>query len=307
LILGLYITVVCVSGSAVVFRTDLYDALPSRGFSTGTEPYDSVRIAYILLKWVSNLHGNLFLGAPGMTANAIGGALTAAVCVTGLVIWWPGVANWRRSLTVRRGVNWKRFMWDLHSAVGIWTFALLFMWGMTGFYFVFPQPFRAAIELFTPINPPRPAAALTPPIAQPPQAAPAQGGITQAATAQAKAAQGGSPQAGPAASAVSSGLSPQPFPRRRRRPLTLGQKILRGFSSAHYGDFGGWPTKVLWVILGFAPAVLYASALLMWWNRVVAPAMRRGRKQEEAVAVASERARPPGAAASERRSMRAAP
>ena len=148
-----------------------------------------------------------------MTWNSIGGGLTALLCLTGLVVWWPGVANWRRNLGMRRGVGWKRMNWDLHSAVGIWSFALVFMWGTTGFYFVYPQPFRAAIEVFTPINPPRlQSASPTPP-------------------------------------SFSTGTGP----RRRRRPLTLGGKILRDFSSLHYGNFGGWPLKTLYVLLGFAP------------------------------------------------------
>ena len=55
----------------------------------------------------------------------------------------------------------------------------------------------------------------------------------------------------------------------------MGGKILRGFSQAHYGNFGGWPLKVLWMILGFAPVILFLTAVLMWWNRVLSPALRR--------------------------------
>ena len=97
------------------------------------------------------------------------------------------------------------------------------------------KPFRAAIEVFTPINPPRvQSASQSPP-------------------------------------SFSTGTGP----RRRRRPLTLGGKILRDFSSLHYGNFGGWPLKALYVLLGFIPVVLLGSALIMWWNRVLWPAVRR--------------------------------
>ena len=177
-----------------------------------------------------------------MTANAIGGFLTAALCLTGLVIWWPGIANWRRGLTIRAGVGWKRLTFDLHSAVGFWTFAIMFMWGVTGGYFVFPEPFRAAVNYFTPIAAPR---------------------APQAAGSVAPAPLG-------------------PLTRLPRRPVTLGGKILRGFSYAHYGNFGGWPVKVLWVLLGFVPVVLFGTALLMWWNRVLSPLARRLRETREA-------------------------
>ncbi|MEQ1886147.1 MAG: PepSY-associated TM helix domain-containing protein, partial [Bryobacteraceae bacterium] len=66
--------------------------------------------------------------------------------------------------------------------------------------------------------------------------------------------------------------------RRGRRPLTTGGKILRGFSSAHYGNFGGWPVKIIYMILGFAPVLLFGTALVMWWNRVLAPISRRWKR-----------------------------
>jgi len=251
ILLGLYIVVVCASGSVIVFRNDCYD-LFERWTKAGPTPLQSqvISAGYLLMRWFGDLHGKFFLGAWGMTANAIGGFLTAALCVTGLVIWWPGISRWRRGLTIRAGVGWKRLTFDLHSAVGFWTFAILFMWGVTGGYFVFPEPFRAVINYFTPIAAPR---APQPNVNPGPQAA---GGVAPAPLG--------------------------PLTRRPRRPLTLGGKILRGFSSAHYGNFGGWPVKVLYVLLGFVPVVLFGTALLMWWNSVLSPIARRLREPREA-------------------------
>jgi uncharacterized iron-regulated membrane protein len=250
IILGLYIVVVCVSGSAIVFRNDLYDVF-ERWTKAGPTHAQSQMMAagYASMRWFGDLHGRFFLGASGMTANAIGGFLTAALCLTGMVIWWPGIAKWRRGLTIRAGVGWKRLTFDLHSAVGFWTFALVFMWGVTGGYFVFPDPFRAAVNYFTPIAAPR---------------APQQN------------VNPGSQAAGSVAPAPLGPLTRLP-----RRPVTLGGKILRGFSYAHYGNFGGWPVKVLWLVLGFAPVVLFGTALLMWWNRVLSPLARRLRETRE--------------------------
>ncbi len=155
LILGLYIVVVCVSGSALVFRIDIYNALEDWDKNpVFAHKGAAVRAVYFALAWLENLHGRLLLGANGLMVNAVCGFLTAAVCVTGLVIWWPGIARWRRALIVPRGAGWKRFNFDLHSAVGFWTFGILFIWGMTGGYFVFPEPFRAIVNYYTPINPP---------------------------------------------------------------------------------------------------------------------------------------------------------
>ncbi len=299
LILGLYIVVVCVSGSAIVFRNEVYDALQSRlKITPADEPLTKEALELVLqrqnpgyriqdirkgrgrdeayevtlvrsgserirlvnpytgedrggpvsgwfriFRWISFLHGKLLWEEGGYVANGIGGLLLGAVSLTGLVIWWPGSAGWRRALTLRRGVGWKRLNWDLHGAMGFWTFSLLLMWGLTGAYFVFPQPARTVVEWFTPIYPPvSPRPAITPANATP-----------QAAEA--------------------------PRPRGPRRPRTLGQKILRSFSEAHYGTFGGWPVKVLWALLGLAPMVLFGSAVVMWWNRVLSPAARRFRRE----------------------------
>jgi len=323
IILGLYVVVVCVSGSAIVFRNDIENVLsqrtqvaasgnllnreqmrqsvqraypdytirsikPGRFSNEATEvtitrgwwdtrrvfdPYTgkdigpSPALLFRSLRWMGDLHGNLLLGPPGLRANGIAGALVAVLCFSGLVVWWPGIASWRRSLWIRGNVGWKRLNWDLHSAIGFWTFALLLMWGLTGAYFPFPAPFRAVINIFTPIDPP-----LTQQMVRPQQV-----------------------YVVPPVGAAAGGSNTAPVPLRRpRRPRTRGQNILRGFSLAHYGNFGGWPLKALWVILGFAPAVLFVTAMLMWWNRVLSPLAAkflRGsrRESEEAETVAAGR------------------
>jgi len=311
--LGIYTVVVCASGSAVVFRTDIENTLSARtevqntgtlltreqlkqsaqrlypdfvirsinrgrfateateiqmtrGWRekrrlfnpfTGQDIGPSPSVLFWWLRVMGDLHGNLMLGPPGLTANGVGGALVSVLCLSGIVIWWPGLANWRRSLWVRGNVGWKRLNWDLHSAFGIWTFAILLMWGVTGAYFIFPEPFRAVINYFTPIYPTR--AQL---LAFSQQQAPA--------------------QASASAATPGANVAPSPF-RRRRRPRTKGEKILMGFSAAHYGNFAGWPMKVLWVLLGFAPAVLFVTGMIMWWNRVLSPAARRLRRDSSQI------------------------
>ena len=326
LILGVYIVAVCVSGSVLVFRNDIFDLFEQwirEGKVSQNTPY--VQWTYVMMRWCGDLHGRLLLNAArGMQINAIGGFLTAAVCVTGLVIWWPGIARWRQALIVRGGVGWKRFNFDLHSALGFWTFLILFMWGVTGGYFVFPEPFRAVINYFTPIDAPRVATQVAtqvsnqaaaqvatrastqqvtpvrngetkaPQTAQVPagptaaartQTAVTQASVTQASVTQRSAApsQAKAPQAAAGASqaTASAKSSFPPAPRRRRRPLTKGGRILQWFSFLHYGNFAGWPLKVLWTILGFAPALLFGTAVVMWWNRVLKPALLRSRRSSD--------------------------
>ncbi|MEQ1946349.1 MAG: PepSY-associated TM helix domain-containing protein [Bryobacteraceae bacterium] len=255
---GIYIVVVCVSGSLLVFRNDIYDLFDGWTKAGPTPNQQSImKTGYVAVRWMTELHGKLLLKYDGMWYNAVGGFVTSFLCVTGLVIWWPGREKWKRALGFRMDVGWKRLNFDMHSSIGFWTFLILFVWGMTGGYFVFPEPFRAVVNTFAPINPP----------AQPrPQQPQASSSTSPSSAAAANGAVTAAPPNGPVVL------------RRQRRPLTTGGKILRGFSSAHYGNFGGWPVKVLYMILGFAPVLLFGTALVMWWNRVLAPVSKRWKR-----------------------------
>jgi uncharacterized iron-regulated membrane protein len=126
---SLYVFVMSVSGSVLVYRNQL-----STIFSLG---------------WLVNLHANLLFGMTGRLVNGVGSVCLTLLCCTGIVIWWPGVKNWQRSL----GVNWSahlaRISWDLHSALGFWCFFPVLVWGISGAYFSFPHVFDRLL-LFDP-------------------------------------------------------------------------------------------------------------------------------------------------------------
>ena len=42
----------------------------------------------------------------------------------------------------------RKFLWQLHSSVGFWAFALVIVWSLTAVYFAFPEPVEATIEYF---------------------------------------------------------------------------------------------------------------------------------------------------------------
>jgi uncharacterized iron-regulated membrane protein len=177
--------------------------------------------------WLTDLHVNLLAGEQGRRVNGYASILVTALCLTGAVIWWPGVPNWRRSLRPRWQANWKRFNWELHSTIGFWTYAFLLMWGITGIYVVFPAPFQRVVGLF-----------LTPDLLDP-----------------------------------------------RRSP---DERLLRWLSYLHFGEFGrhDWPLKMIWVVIGLAPALLFLTGIVMWWNRVLLPAVRGVAKRRAAPATA---------------------
>jgi uncharacterized iron-regulated membrane protein len=122
---GVYVALMSVTGSIIVYRNEL-----SRWTS---------------VEWIVKLHSNLLLGSTGRLVNGIAGICLTLLCLTGAIIWWPGVKNWRRSLTVSWGSQFPRINWDLHSALGFWSFVFVLLWGISGIYFSFPQWFNVLL------------------------------------------------------------------------------------------------------------------------------------------------------------------
>src|SRR6185295_13424806 len=162
---------------------------------TGKDLGDSIPAGIRVVSWMNELHINLLNGDTGREVNTAGAVLWTLLGLTGCVVWWPGVQNWRRSLTLSRKAGWKRFNWDLHSATGIWTSLFVLMWGITGIYAALPQPFRAIVDYLDP-------------------------------------------------------------PNDEFLGLRFGDRFLRGVSRAHFGNFAGLPVKVTWCVIGLAPVLL---------------------------------------------------
>jgi uncharacterized iron-regulated membrane protein len=126
---GIYLLCMSVSGSVIVFRNEL---------EVSADPHSRV---FRAVEWLVDFHGNLSHGDTGRLLNGIGAASLTLLCLTGAVIWWPGIIHWRRSLTVNWRSSFARINWDLHNVLGVWCFLFLAMWGISAMYFSFPQLF----------------------------------------------------------------------------------------------------------------------------------------------------------------------
>ena len=119
---------------------------------TGADLGETIPRGVAVLDWLVRLHDDLLGGFTGRTVNgAGGGAARRLVCDRGdhLV---AGHENWRRGLSVQWRAGWRRMNWDLHSALGFWTFAFVFMWALSGVYLVFPSPFSALVDYLDPLD-----------------------------------------------------------------------------------------------------------------------------------------------------------
>ncbi|HEV7968848.1 MAG TPA: PepSY-associated TM helix domain-containing protein [Candidatus Acidoferrales bacterium] len=55
------------------------------------------------------------------------------------------------------------------------------------------------------------------------------------------------------------------------RSLRFGDQVLYWLAEAHFGRFAGVWVKIIWTILGLTPAALFLTGALMWWKRVLGP------------------------------------
>jgi uncharacterized iron-regulated membrane protein len=119
--LGLYVALMSVTGTILVYGNEL----PDQTF----------------VRRLANFHENLMGGGPGRLVNGIGAICLTLLCLTGVIIWWPGLKNWRRSLTIDWRVRFARLNWDLHSALGFWSVLFVLLWGVSAIYFCFARWF----------------------------------------------------------------------------------------------------------------------------------------------------------------------
>jgi uncharacterized iron-regulated membrane protein len=253
---------------------------------------------------LQDLHFELLGGETGRTLNGVGAICLILMAMTGLMIWWPGIASWRRAIRVDLSKSWKRLTFDLHSSVGIWMWALVLIWGISGVYFIFSREFRAIVNAVSPIT-------SAPVVASNPALKGSREPLT--VTAFVEKARHASPDSElvrillPASDPSTSSGSPRSTSRDDRAPFivtmthpglsraeddqgvslyfdqfsgellqtwdavprTAGDRFMAILAPLHIGLFGGMTVKILWAIFGLAPAVLFATGSLMWWNRVV--------------------------------------
>ncbi|HEY4363620.1 MAG TPA: PepSY-associated TM helix domain-containing protein [Bryobacteraceae bacterium] len=187
---------------------------------SGADLGDTVPLGIRLVSWLMDLHDNLLGGMTGRAINGIGAVAMLAVALTGIVVWWPGVKTWRRSLTVPGGIKGPRFNWHLHSMIGFWSLAFTLIFAVSGIYLAFPERMQDLADWL-----------------QPPTAA---NGGTRAV-----------------------------------------DKILYWLAFLHFGRIQGigipcngpgvcdQTTKFVWAFFGFAPAAMFVTGTIMWWNRVL--------------------------------------
>jgi uncharacterized iron-regulated membrane protein len=270
---------------------------------TGQVLLDRLRYAG-LLGWIDNLHVYLLSGQSGLRVSGAMALGLLILCLTGIVLWWPGVKRWSAALVLNPKARWRRLNWDLHSVVGFWSCVALLVVTFTGIDFAFPDAVGNFVELATSGSLSVQEAQATQPK---PKLAVNDAPIMTIDEAM-EAARRGLPQAAPAGymSLPANSKSPYhvtgyytgalPYSQLVRMTLdphtgavlyqsdtrneTLGSRVEQSFTTIHFGSFGGSGVlgvivKLIWVLLGIVPALLAVTGLIMYWNRKLRPAWLR--------------------------------
>ena len=89
------------------------------------------------LQWVYDLHTDLLLGPTGLLLNGWGAFLLVVMCLSGIVVWWPGRHLWKRGFQYASAARWKGKTYDIHRLTGVASLALLIFIAVTGAYWSF--------------------------------------------------------------------------------------------------------------------------------------------------------------------------
>ena len=85
---------------------------------TGQDLGDYTTAGQYFILWIVRLHDELLLDRPdGPWWNGLLSAVFTVLVLSGLVVWWPGVSRWKRSLVFKWSSGWRRLNWD-HADVG---------------------------------------------------------------------------------------------------------------------------------------------------------------------------------------------
>jgi uncharacterized iron-regulated membrane protein len=193
---------------------------------TGADLGDSVPRGIWAVSKLLSLHDDLLGGPTGRRVNGAGAVLVVVLAFTGIVVWWPGIRTWRRSLSIPRGVGWQRVIWSLHSMIGFWSLGIILLFAVSGIYLCAPEFVQDIADRFEP--------------------------LTEA----------------------------------NARTRTVDQ-LIYWLAYLHFGRINGIgipcrgpglcdaATKLTWAVAGLAPAGMFVTGAAMWWNRVVRKKLSR--------------------------------
>jgi len=229
-----------------------------------------------MMSWLYQLHMQLLAGDTGMQIVGWSGVAMLVLLVSGILAWWPR-GSWRKALAFKRDAPPSRRLRDLHKLFGLWSAVFLLILTATGVLLALPTITNG---LFAPS-----------PIPAPQSGGPARTSVVAAFDAARRTFPDGRivfvdvPNPTDRPIRVRLQLPGDPHPRfpgsyvfvdqQSGRVLAIhdvrrggtGTAIVAWIRTLHDGTVGGMTTRILAVLVGLMPAVLFVTGLLHWRAR----------------------------------------
>jgi len=244
-----------------------------------------------MMSWLYELHMHLLAGETGSLIVGWSGFVVLVLLVSGLIVWWSR-GSWRKGLAFKRKAASIRRLRDIHKLSGLWSLVLLFLLAGTGAFLALPD---IKTTLFT--------AAIAAPDTVPSPRSTASSGQQVPISIALAAAHKALPDARLAFIDVPDG-GDKPIRMRMQVPgdphfrfpgsfifvdqysgRVLAVHDVRSGNTAtavnsrvrpiHDGSIGSLWGRVLAVILGFVPLLLFVTGILHWRRRLAARAQFR--------------------------------
>lgn len=244
-----------------------------------------------LMSWLYELHMQLLAGEVGGQVVGWSGVALLVLLVTGVIAWWPR-GRWGKALAYKRSAVPIRRLHDLHKLTGVGAGLLLAIVTATGVTLALPVV-KAALFGPAPVPPARSPGGSGPPV--PPVRALA---VARAVVPDARLVFLDVP--GDVAQPYRVRVQVPGDPHRRFpgsyvfvdqrsarvvavqdiRHAGIGGAINAWVRPLHDGSVGGLPVRILAVLVGIAPAMLFVTGLLRWRirTRPARPARRSARR-----------------------------
>lgn len=237
--------------------------------------------------WLALLHNDLLIGESGKNILGVSALLLIGISITGFVLWWPpnGKGKISQGFRVDWFAPWKRVIFDMHRAAGIYSIFFLLIIAATGASLVYNKA-AAEIANFLAASPPKPA----PPVSSPSDTGEMLFSVddllqqAERILPDATITWVNFPQT-PQASLVVRKKSPEESHPNGRNFIyfdqytgkvlhvedtaiaPLGARIYNVLYPIHTGAIGGTYTRILQVIVGLMPLILFVTGYVMWRNR----------------------------------------
>lgn len=233
--------------------------------------------------WLALVHTELLFGERGKTLLGVSALLLMCMSITGLILWWPRNGNISRGFKIKWRALTKKLVFDIHRAFGIYALLFLLIIAFTGVSLVFNKSVAQLLNFMT-ASPSRP----VPPVSDPAEAlaGPSLDDLLSKADhiLPAPITWVNLPQTPEAPLVVRKKLPEELHPNGRSfvyfdqytgevlyvengAVAPTGTRIYNSLYPIHTGVIGGPPTRILQVLVGFSPLVLFVTGYILWINR----------------------------------------